>query len=251
MIELKNLAAGYGSHVVLENLSMDIHDGRVLALLGPNGCGKSTLIKTILALQPRLAGEIVINGTELDQMTPRERAKQIAYLPQARTTPNITARRMVLHGRFPYMSYPRQYREDDFRAVDRALELTGAAEFADMMMPQLSGGQQQKVYIAMALAQETGMILMDEPTTYLDAGSQLDTYRLARAFAHEGKAIVLVTHDLPLALRFADEIAVLADGSLQAFDTPDAVFRSGILDRVFNISLRRTETENGWQYYLA
>ncbi|MBQ1446016.1 MAG: ABC transporter ATP-binding protein, partial [Solobacterium sp.] len=183
MIELRNLSVGYGSHPVLENIDLEIHDGRVLVLLGPNGCGKSTLLKTILALQPKLSGEIIVNGTALEHLTNRERARQMAYLPQSRTTPNISVRRMVLHGRFPYMSYPRQYGEDDFRAVEQAMELTGTAEYADAMMPQLSGGQQQKVYIAMALAQGTGTILLDEPTTFLDAGSQLDTYRLAKSFA--------------------------------------------------------------------
>ena len=250
MIELRNLSVGYGSRTILQNIDMEIPDSRVLVLLGPNGCGKSTLLKTILALQPKLSGEIIVNGTALEHLTNRERARQMAYLPQSRTTPNISVRRMVLHGRFPYMSYPRQYGEDDFRAVEQAMELTGTAEYADAMMPQLSGGQQQKVYIAMALAQGTGTILLDEPTTFLDAGSQLDTYRLAKSFAGEGKAVVLVTHDLPLALQYADEIAVLAEGKLCAFGTPETVYGSGVLDRVFGITLKRTETEDGRRYYL-
>ena len=249
MIELRHLSAGYGRNVVLEDINMNISDRKVLALLGPNGCGKSTLVKTILALQPKLSGEIVINGTHLEQLSSRERARRIAYLPQSRTTPNISGVKMILHGLFPYMSYPRQYGEKDYNAVKHVMELMGITELAEMMMPQLSGGQQQKVYIAMALAQDTDMIVMDEPTTFLDTGSQLDTCRLAHRFADDGKTVILVTHDLPLAMQYADEIAVLAERKLQAYGTSEDIYGSGTLDRVFGIRLKRVMTEDGWQYY--
>ncbi len=249
MIELKNLSAGYGRQVVLSGVSMELTPGKVLALLGPNGCGKSTLLKTILGLQPKLSGEILVDGTPSDQITPRRLAQKVTYLAQSRNTPNITARRMVLHGRFPYLSYPRRYRREDYEMVEKALRWADAAAFADRSMEELSGGQRQKVYLAMALAQDTETILMDEPTTFLDVAHQLEVMATARRLAQEGRAVLMVLHDLCLALRWADEIAVAAEGGLPFRGSPEEAFESGILDRAFGVRLARVMTEGGWQYY--
>lgn len=249
MIELRNLSAGYGREPVLSDVSMELTPGKVLALLGPNGCGKSTLLKTILGLQPRLGGEILADGTPTDEITPRQLAQKVTYLAQSRNTPNISARRMVLHGRFPYLSYPRRYRREDYEMVEKALQWADAAAFADRSMEELSGGQRQKVYLAMALAQDTQTILMDEPTTFLDVAHQLEVMATARRLAKEGKAVLLVLHDLCLALRWADEAAVLAGGGLLFRGTAEEAFESGVLDQTFGVRLARVETEDGWQYY--
>ncbi len=249
MIELKNLSAGYGRQAVLRGVSMALTPGKVLALLGPNGCGKSTLLKTILGLQPSLAGEILVDGTPSGQLTPRQLARKVTYLAQSRNTPNITARRMVLHGRFPYLSYPRRYREEDYEMVERALRQADAADLAERSMEELSGGQRQKVYLAMALAQDTGTILMDEPTTFLDVAHQLEVMATARRLAGEGRAVLMVLHDLCLALRWADEAAVLAGGGLLFRGTAGKAFETGVLDRAFGVRLARVMTEDGWQYY--
>jgi len=249
MIELKNLSAGYGRQAVLSGVSMELTPGKVLALLGPNGCGKSTLLKTILGLQPKLAGEILVDGTPSDRITPRQLAQKVTYLAQSRNTPNITARRMVLHGRFPYLSYPRRYRQEDYEMVEQALRQADAAELAQRSMEELSGGQRQKVYLAMALAQDTGTILMDEPTTFLDVAHQLEVMATARRLAGEGKAVLMVLHDLCLALRWADEAAVLAGGGLLFRGTAGEAFEAGVLDRAFGVRLARVMTEDGWQYY--
>lgn len=249
MIELRDLCAGYAGRGVLRDVSMTFSPGKITVLLGPNGCGKSTLLRTVLGLQPRLSGQILIDGVPLEKLTPRSRAQKIAYLAQSRSIPNITARRMVLHGRFPYLSYPRRYRREDHEAVQRALQWADAENEAEYSMQELSGGQRQKVYLAMALAQDTQTILMDEPTTYLDIGHQLEVMALARRLAEEGRAVVLVLHDLCQAMRTADEVAVLSGGRLLFSGTPEEVYPLGVLDRVFGISLRRFQTENGWQYY--
>lgn len=249
MIELNDLSAGYGRQAVLSGVTMKLTPGTVLALLGPNGCGKSTLLKTILGLQPRLGGEILVDGTPADRLTPRQLAKKVTYLAQSRNTPNISARRMVLHGRFPYLSYPRRYGKEDYEMVEKALRWADADGFADRSMEELSGGQRQKVYLAMALAQDTETILMDEPTTFLDVAHQLEVMATARRLAQEGRAVLMVLHDLCLALRWADEIAVAADGSLLFQGTPEEAFESGILDRAFGVRLARVMTEGGWQYY--
>ena len=170
-------------------------------------------------------------------------------MAQSRNIPTITARRMVLHGRFPYLSFPRRYRKEDFEAADRALSAADALALAERPMQELSGGQRQKVYLAMALAQETESVFMDEPTTWLDVRHQLEVMRTARALAENGRAVVLVSHNLCQSLRVAGRVALLAEGRLQQLSAPEALYESGALDRAFGVRVRRVETEGGWQYY--
>ena len=249
MLELKDISAGYPGRLVLEGVSLTIRPGRVLALLGPNGCGKSTLLRTVPGLLPALGGEILLDGRPLGEYSSRQTAQKIAYLPQSRAVPSITARRMVLHGRFPYLPYPRRYRKEDYAAADRALAAADALELADRPLPELSGGQRQKVYLAMALAQETETVLMDEPTTYLDVRHQLEILALTRRLAGAGRAVALVLHDLCLALSMADEIAVLGEGRLLALDGPEEIYRSGVLERVMGVRLGRSAGGSGWRYF--
>lgn len=249
MIELRNLRAGYGGREVLRGVSLAFPPGRVLALLGPNGCGKSTLLRASLGLIPKSGGEVLMDATPIEALSPRERALKAAYLPQSRPTPSISARRMVLHGRFPHLSYPRRYRTEDDQAADRALAWVDASDLAERRMGELSGGQRQRVYLAMALAQEAPTLLMDEPTTFLDVGHQLGVMAAARRLAEEGRAVVLVLHDLCMAMRWADDAALLCAGRLEASGTVEEIYASAALDRAFGVALRRVETESGWQYY--
>ena len=144
---------------------------------------------------------MLADGVPISTLSSRQLAQRAAYLPQNRVIPNITARRMVLHGRFPYLSYPRRYRTEDYRMAGKALQWAGAEGLADRPVQQLSGGQRQKVYLAMALAQDTRAILMDEPTTWLDVSAQMEVMALARRLAGEGKTVVMVLHDLCMTLR--------------------------------------------------
>ncbi len=249
MIEVQKLCTGYGGRMILRDVSIAFLPGKVTVLLGPNGCGKSTLIKSTLGLMPLLGGQVLLDGVALAQLSPRQIAQKAAYLSQSRNIPSITARRMVLHGRFPYLSYPRRYRPEDFEMIKRSLAMADASDLADRSMMELSGGQRQKVYLAMALAQDTATIFMDEPTTYLDARHQLEVMTVARRLADQGKAVVLVLHDLGLALHAADIAAVFADGTLLKTGTPEELFCSGILNEVFEITLKRVRTEDGWKYY--
>ena len=249
MIETRGLCAGYRGRDVLHDVSVSFPPGCVTVLLGPNGCGKSTLLRTVLGLQPAAGGEVLVDGTPLGELSPGELARRAAYLPQSRGVPNISALRMVLHGRFPYLSYPRRYRPEDYRIAREALGLAGAGELEDRLLPELSGGQRQRVYLAMALAQETRTVLMDEPTTFLDARHQLEVMALARTLAGQGKSVGLVLHDLCLALRWAGQAVVMAEGRVLCQGPPEEIFDSGVLDRVFGVKVRRTGTEDGWQYY--
>lgn len=249
MLELRNVSAGYPGRTVLEGVSLAVRPGRVLVLLGPNGCGKSTLLRTMPGLLPALGGEVLLDGKPLGDWSPRRAAQKIAYLPQSRAVPNITVRRLVLHGRFPYLSYPRRYRRKDHEAVDRALAAADALDLADRPLPELSGGQRQKVYLAMALAQEAETVLMDEPTAYLDIRHQMEVLALARRLAESGRAVTAVLHDLCLALTTADDVAVLDGGCLLALGGPEEIYQSRILERVMGVRLDRSAGPRGWRYF--
>lgn len=249
MLEIKNLCAGYHGKNVLKDISITAQSGKVTVLFGPNGCGKSTLLKSLCGLLPVSSGEVWMNGEDLLSLQPRELAKRVTYLAQSRQIPDITVKRLVLHGRFPYLSYPRRYRPEDYAIAENAMKQMGFLELADTPLAQLSGGQRQKVYIAMALAQDTPVILMDEPTTYLDMKHQLQTMRQAGELAEQGKTVLLVVHDLDQAMNAADEIVLLDSGSVVAQGTPEEVYLSGKMDEVFSVSLDRVYTNKGWRYF--
>ena len=239
MVELRNLTAGYGEKTVLHDISITFPPGTVTAILGVNGCGKSTLLKAAAGLIPLQGGEVLAG---------EPRARHIAYLPQSRRLPELTAYRLVLHGRFPWLGWPRNYRKEDHTAAKAAMEGLGVAEFADMPLPQLSGGTRQKCYLAMALAQEAPTILLDEPTSFLDPGHQLRFLEICRSLAAEGRAVVLVLHDLPLALRYADRVAVLDGGRLIALGTPDEIMSTDILQKTFGVQIFPVSTPLGTHY---
>lgn len=249
MLEIRDLTTGYPGKPVLEHFSASIPEGSVTAILGPNGCGKSTLLKAISGLLPIKKGQILWDSQDLGKLSSSERARTVACLPQNRRIPDITVQQLVLHGRFPYVSYPRRYRSLDLEITQQAMETLHIAHLAEKPLASLSGGQQQRVYIAMALAQDTPLVLLDEPTTYLDVHHQLQILSLARLLRHRGKTVVMVLHDLNQALQNADRILLLDQGRLMAQGTPEEVFASGMLDPVFGVSVCRVSFESGWQYY--
>ena len=249
MVELKNVCAGYEGREVLHQINLKIEPGKVTVLAGPNGCGKSTLLKTMMGMLPKTAGEIRVDGKALEEYKTVELVQKIAYLPQSRNVPEISVLRMVLHGRFPYLKYPRRYSEQDMEIARKALQQVGMEQYAEESVSRLSGGMQQKVYIAMALAQDTPVILMDEPTSFLDIAHQMKLMEMAKELAAQGKAGVLSLHEISMALRGADQILVLSNGALVQSGSPEAVFSSGILTKVFGVEIKRVRTEEGWQYY--
>lgn len=250
MLEIRKLSAGYPGNPVLQDVSLDLAHGAVTVIAGPNGCGKSTLLKTLAGILPA-AGSVTLGGRELLGLPGRELAKQVAFLPQNRQIPEIPVKQLVLHGRFPYLSYPRRYRRSDEQIAQRAMEQMGVADLADRSLTTLSGGQRQKVYIAMALAQDTPVVLLDEPNTFLDIAHQLQLMRYARTLAAGGKTVVMVLHDLAMALDCADSLVLLSEGRCLFQGSPEEAFRSGKLSGVFGVQIRRMHTSDGWKYYYS
>lgn len=235
MITLENITAGYDGRTVLHGVNLTLRRNTLTCLVGPNGCGKSTLLQVAAGLLPYTGGSAIVDKVPLTQLADKQRALQIAYLPQSRNTPAITARRMVLHGRFPHLQVPRRYTAADDAAVESALVQVGAAHLAHKDMTALSGGERQRIYLAMALAQDTDAILLDEPTTYLDIDHQLQIMQLARQLAAVGKAVCVVTHDLAGALHTAHTVCVLANGQNVCAGTPQQIYEQHALEQVFRI----------------
>ncbi len=249
MMELKNVSAAYDGVQVLFDISAVFPSGKVTVLAGPNGSGKSTLVKTAANILRPIGGAVFADGRPIAQMAPREAAKKVAYLPQVRDVPDLTVGRMVLHGRFPHMGFPRSYTSEDREIVEDVLLETGLWEYRDRSVRSLSGGQRQKVYLAMALAQESDVILLDEPTTFLDISHQLETAALMRQLARRGRTVVMVLHDLSAAMEMADQMIILSEGHLAAAGSAEDIFRREIIPQVFQIRFERVQTGDGWRYY--
>ena len=228
MIELKNISAGYGRERILDSISLTVPKGKLVSVIGANGSGKSTLLKTIVGIISPICSTV---------MSRKDIAKRISYLCQGKSVPDMTVEQMVMHGRFPYLKYPRKYTKIDREIADRAIEEMGISALAERTMSSLSGGMRQKAYIAMALTQDTDYILLDEPTTFLDISGQLELMRILRALTDNGKGIAAVMHDLPLAFTCSHSIAVLQNGRISACDTPQNICQSGIVKSVFGVEL--------------
>lgn len=245
MIAIKDLYSGYGDDDILKGVSLNILNNKLTVIAGPNGCGKSTLLKTISGIIKKTSGSIFIDDIDLSNISPLDRAKRIAYLSQNRSVPDIAVKNLVLHGRFPYLSYPRRYRAEDREAVDMALERMGIEGLRDKMVSELSGGERQKVYIAMALAQGSDYLLLDEPTTFLDISHQFQLLDLAKELCSENKSVVMVLHNLESALSIADSFILLDKGRLLFEGSVDDVYSSKLIDKVFNVEIKK-ESDHWW-----
>lgn len=249
MIELKNLYAGYGKKDVIKNINMRFEKGEITSIVGPNGSGKSTLIQCCAGILKPTSGEIIIGGKSVSEHKGKSLARTVAYLPQINPVSSITVRSLVMHGRFPYLGYPRRYSAEDREIAENAISAAGIGDIADKPLSELSGGQQQKAHIAMRLAQDTEYILFDEPTTYLDIKYQLEFAELAKRLRDSGKTVIAVLHDINMAFTYSDKIALISGGKLVLADTPENTAKSGAIEDVFGVKL--LESEYGQYFFSA
>lgn len=233
----ERIRASYGDTPVVDGVDLELVPGGVTALVGPNGSGKSTLLRTLAHLHTPDSGVVTVDGVDTSHMRGRELARRMAFLPQSSPVPaGITVRELVEHGRYAHRGALGRARERDHDAVAWAMRVTGTAEFAQRQVDGLSGGERQRVWIAMVLAQETGVLLLDEPTTYLDLRYQVEILSLARQLADEhGISVGLVLHDLNQAATYADRVVVLTSGTVLASGTPESVLTSETIEAAFGL----------------
>ncbi|WIJ24954.1 ABC transporter ATP-binding protein [Devosia sp. RR2S18] len=236
-LEARGVSAGYDAAVVLNGVDLKIPDGQITALVGPNGCGKSTLLKVLARILKPSSGTAVLDGKDVFTAKTRDVAARLGLLPQGPATPEgLTVRELVCQGRYPHQSLLRQWTRLDEAAVSEAMATANVTEFADRPVDSISGGQRQRCWIAMVLAQQTDLILLDEPTTFLDLKVQVDLMDLlVRLAAEQGRTLVVVLHELNLAAAYADYLVMMKNGAIVAHGDVSEVFTSKHLKQVFDL----------------
>ena len=232
-----DLSLTYGGPMIVEALTTYIPTGEITVVVGANGCGKSTLLRALARLLRPAAGRVVLDGEDIHRQPTRSVATRLGLLPQAPRAPDgVVVGDLVRRGRYPHQRLFDQWSADDEAAVARALELTNMVPLADRSVDELSGGQRQRAWIAMALAQDTPLMLLDEPTTYLDIAHQVEVLDLLQDLnRREGRTIVMVLHDLNQACRYASHLIAMADGRIAAAGPPTAVVTPALIERVFGL----------------
>lgn len=232
----RGVEVGYGGEAVVRGVDFVVPDGQVTALIGPNGCGKSTLLKALGRQLPLAGGGVEVRGEDLAARGRREYAREVSFLPQHPVAPEgVTVRELIGYGRYPYTGPLAAMRAADHEAVERAASETGTTQLLDAQASELSGGQRQRVFIAMTLAQDTPLILLDEPTTYLDPAHQLAILDLVTRLNDMGKTIVMVLHDMVQAARYADTVIAMRDGDVVAQGETAAVVTPELVADIFGV----------------
>ncbi|MEH6459955.1 ABC transporter ATP-binding protein [Chitinimonas sp. JJ19] len=233
----QHLRLGYGDRVICPQLDVRIPDGSFTVIVGPNGCGKSTLLRSLCRLITPQAGQVYLDGKQIRDYPARSVAQQLGLLPQSATAPDgISVLDLVSRGRYPHQSLLRQWSPQDEAAVQTAMQATGVADLAGRAVDELSGGQRQRVWVAMALAQETPLLLLDEPTTYLDIAHQIELLELFRHLnRHTGRTLIAVLHDLNHACRYATHLIAMREGRIVAEGAPGEVVTADMVEQVFGL----------------
>lgn len=236
-LSVRGLCAGYGEGLILDGLDLDIIGGRITAIVGANACGKSTLLRSMSRLLTPRGGEVLLDGKSIHRIPPRQLARTLGLLPQSPIAPEgITVADLVSRGRHPHQGMFARWSAGDDKAVAEALQATDMLAHSERAVDELSGGQRQRVWIAMALAQQTRILLLDEPTTFLDISHQVEVLDLLTDLNHaRGTTIVMVLHDLNLAARYADHLVAVAQGRIHAQGTPEHVLTRQNIREVFGL----------------
>ncbi|MFY4719785.1 ABC transporter ATP-binding protein [Streptomyces sp. LaBMicrA B280] len=232
----RDITLRYGDRVVATRLSLDIPDGAFTAIVGPNACGKSTLLRAFVRLLRPAEGQVELDGREVGSYPSKELARQVGFLPQDPLAPDdVKVRQLVARGRFPHQSLLSLWSEHDERAVTEAMAAAGVTELAGRPVQELSGGQRQRVWIAMALAQQTPYLLLDEPTSFLDITHQYQLLRLLARLRDQGRTVIAVLHDINQACRFADHLVAMRDGRVVAEGRPADIVDAALIKDVFDL----------------
>lgn len=239
-----SLSVGYDKTDIVQSVDLAIATGQLTALVGPNGCGKSTLLKAIARILNPTAGRVMLGSRAIHEMPTREVAKQMALLPQGPIAPEgLTVQELVAQGRFPHQSLFNRWSADDSRAVAQAMADTDVEQFAHRLVSSLSGGQRQRCWLAMVLAQETEIILLDEPTTFLDLKVQVDVMSLlSRISRTRGRTLLVVLHELNIAAAFADQMVMMREGQIICEGNPESVMTAENIQRVFDLKATVMQT---------
>ena len=246
-ISVKNLCVSYENNNIIENMDLSIPKGKITIIIGANGCGKSTLLKTISRINKPQNGDIFINNKNIKNIKEKNIAKEVAFLPQGPICPSgLTVRELVAYGRFPHQKMIGGLNSHDKEVIDWAIKETGLSEFSDREVENLSGGQRQRAWIAMTLAQETEIIMLDEPTTYLDMSYQLEVLEVLQKLNKEKNiTVVIVLHELNNACRFADNIVGLKKGKIICEGRPIDVINKETLKKIYGIDANLVNSQNG------
>ncbi|HEY4435966.1 MAG TPA: iron-enterobactin ABC transporter ATP-binding protein [Lelliottia sp.] len=233
----EKLTLGYGKKIVVDELTVSIPDGHFTAIIGPNGCGKSTLLRTLSRLMTPQHGSVFLDGEQIQSYASKEVARRIGLLAQNATTPgDITVQELVARGRYPHQPLFTRWRKEDEEAVARAMQATGITDLARQSVDTLSGGQRQRAWIAMVLAQETAIMLLDEPTTWLDISHQIDLLELLSDLNRtQGYTLAAVLHDLNQACRYATHLIALRDGKIVAEGAPKEIVTPELIERIYGM----------------
>ncbi|GGK23375.1 cobalamin/Fe3+-siderophore ABC transporter ATP-binding protein [Pilimelia terevasa] len=239
-LRAEGLTVGYADRTIIAGLDLDLPAGKVTAVVGANACGKSTLLKTMARLLTPRAGGVMLDGQAIHRMRTADVARTLGILPQSPVAPDgLTVVDLVSRGRAPHQAWWRQWGRGDERAVGEALAATGMADHADRMVDELSGGQRQRAWIAMAIAQETPILLLDEPTTFLDIAHQIDVLDLVLDLnRRRGRTVAMVLHDINQACRYADHLVAMKSGVIVAQGAPAAIVTSALIEEVFDLDCR-------------
>ena len=236
-LHASHLKLGYDNKIIADDLSVAIPDGAFTVIVGPNACGKSTLLRALCRLLKPSAGEVMLDGKNISSFATKALARELGLLPQTSIAPDsITVADLVSRGRYPHQSLLKQWTQADKQAVEAAMAATNVSQLADRSVDELSGGQRQRVWVAMALAQHTPLLLLDEPTTYLDIAHQIELLDLFRQLNRErGQTLIAVLHDLNHACRYADHIIAMRDGKIVAEGKPAEIITAELVERVFGM----------------
>lgn len=250
MLEFRHVNISCGTASILKDISVEFKQGEITTIIGPNGCGKTTLLQSLNGSSKVTSGSILLDDLDYLAMPLKERARRLSFLPQVRTIiPALPVRTLVEHGRFPYLGFARKKSARDIEVVEDAMRFTHVDNYATQYCDTLSGGIRQRAFFAMTLAQDCDYIVLDEPTTYLDIKGQRQFMDMVLSLKEQGKTIILVLHDLAQALQISDTLVIMQDRKIAATGTPEECLGQHIIEDVFDVHLKSFSDDDGCYYF--